>query len=749
MKHYHAATRIRPINSLLVFGALMVPMLTPLPSGAVTAAVTAPASSAEQVFQQLRADSWINRSVTLAELGFKGPVVLASTDTLREFYLPVPANVAVADAALQLDANYLRADGGRTSMIVSLDNYPVSARPFTLDHGDAGIALGVDGSPRASGFVRLGVNWTSVLPRETLCADSRAPGNILRIEPTTRLSYRYDGATVADLNTAWGALPATTTILVAGGTLAASSYDTAWRLGVALERAGKRSVIVTLPAVGENVNLTGVTVPAALRDMPAFAALAEGGMHRLANAAEVGALMALGQGSKFHADMIVDDEALRTQMHAAFDAAAVQISGTAPAAGTAFSAWRNRIEPATEQSVGREVRLVNAFGRPAILVSAGAGAKAASLFGDFWHAIGVAPAVSLKTVEVPRSDDSVLTLKMLGGMPASFDVLGHAEWTASFDLASVAGDGRLPETLMLDVAAAPGASRAAPVASVFLNDVLLGASHLTADGKRERIVARIPRNALSARNVIKVSFVRQLSSDNCKETPEPYPVAVLDSSHMILKKAEPEDNFIGMLSRFASSATLIVPTGYLADPTLTLPRVIRMASSTGLSTSTTKLDVAEPGKEVKPAGNFLAMDIDFKNDKNLVKVDGTQLVLTDHGNRPLLDMNGLNGVGVLQVGAVGGQAGILYRTVGKGNPSYDKPFRLSRGNVAAIGPNGLLTEIDTENASGRDVNKDDDSFALRNTLWWILPIIGIILFIVLLVFASRMRRRRAAAKLPR
>ena len=750
MKPRYAASRIRPLISLLSVGAWVVPMLALLPSGgAAVAAAAAPASSAEQVFQQLRADSWINRSVSLTELGFKGPVVLASTDTLREFYLPVPANVAVTDAALQLDANYLRADGGRTSMVVSLDNYPVSARPFTLDHGDAGIALGVDGAARASGFVRLGVNWTSVIPRETLCADSRAPGNILRIEPTTRLTYRYDGATVADLNTAWGALPAYTNILVAGGTLAATSYDTAWRLGVALERVGKRSIVVTLPAVGETVNLAGVTVPTALRDMPAFAALADGGMHRLANAAEVGALMALGQGSKFHADMIVDDNALRTQMHAAFDAIAAQIGGSSPAAGAAFKDWRSRIEPSTEQPVGGDVRLVNAFGRPAILVNAGAGAKAATLFGDFWHAIGVAPAVSLKAIEVPRSDDSVLTLKMLGGMPASFDVLGRAEWTASFDLASVAGDGRLPETLLLDVAAAPGAARAAPVASVFINDVLLGASHLTADGKRERITARIPRNALAARNVIKVSFIRQLSSDNCRETPEAYPVAVLDSSHMILKKTDPEDNFIGMVSRFASGATLIVPTGYLADPSVSLPRVIRMASSTALSTSTTTLVVAEPGKEIKPAGNFLAMDIDFKNDKNLVKVDGTQLVLTNHGNRPLLDMNGLNGVGVLQVGTADGHPGILYRTVGKGDPSFDKPFRLARGNVAAIGSSGLLTEIDTENASGRDVNKDDEGFALRNTLWWIVPIIGIVLFILLLVYASRARRRRAAAKLPR
>ena len=734
----------RPLATFISLSALLLPLLAATDASAVATAATA--ANAEQVFQQLRADSAISRSVTLAELGFKGPVVLASTDTVREFYLPVPANVPINEAALQLDANFLRADGGRTSMIVSLDNYPVSARPFTTDKGDAGITLGVDGAARANGFVRVGVNWTSVLRRETICTDGRAPGNILRIEPTSRLTYRYDGATIGDLNTAWGALPAKATILVANGVLSSISYDTAWRLGVALERAGKRSAIVTLPAIGETISLAGLEIPAALRTLPAFAALADGGTHRIANLAEVGALIALGQGSKFHADMIVADASLQSQMRLALDAIAAQSSTVSPATGVAFNAWRTRIEPAATALDSGDVRLVSAFGRPAILVAAGAGAKAAGLFGDFWHAMGVVPAVNLKTVDVPHSDSGILTLKSLGGAPGSFDVLGHGEWTTSFDLAAVAADGQLPVTLLLDVSAAPGASRAAPVASVFLNDILLGASHLSADGKRERIVARIPRNALAARNVLKVSFVRQLSSDDCRETPEPYPVAVLDSSHLILKKTEPESNFLGMLSRFATGGTLMIPSSYLADPTATLPRVIRIASSAGLSSNITTLVVVEAGKEIAPSTNFLSLDVGFKNSVDLVKVDGTRLTIADRSKHTLLDINGLNGVGILQVGSVDGKMGIMYRTLGKGSPSFDQPFHLSRGNFAAIGNNGLITEVDTEDASGRDVNIDDDSFTLRKALWWSLPIVAIGLFILLLVYASRERRRRAAAK---
>jgi hypothetical protein len=710
------------------------------------AAVAQTAASAADVFRKLAADTWISRSVGFSELGFKGPMVLASTDTKREIYLPVPANVPLADASLQLDANYLRADGGRTTMIVSLDNYPVSARAFTLEKGDAGIPLGVDGAARPGGFVHLGVNWATALSRETICADSRAPGNILRIEPSSRFTYRYDGAAIRDLATAWGALPASTSILVAGRSLSAESYDSAWRLGVALERNGKRSTIKLLPAVGDVVDLEGIAVAPALLGIPAFAALAAGGKHKMKDAAEIGALLSLGQNGLFRADIIVADPAMIAGLGAAFDALDAQLKTAAPDAVAAFAEWRARIEPAAKIMGPMEVRLGSAFGRPAILIAPDAGAKAAGLFGEFWRGISVSPALAVQTIDRPRSDGAIVTLKNLGGAPGSFDVLGRAEWTASFDLEAVSADGRRPSTLLLDVSAAPGAARASPVASVFLNDILLGAKHLDATGRRERITARIPRHVLAARNVVKVSFVRQLSSDGCRETPEAYPVAVLATSHLLLDKAEPEANFTGMLSRFAAGADLMLPKAYLSDAGTTLPRVIRLAASTGVPATNAALSLVEAGKEQNPHASFLAIDVPINGGQALVKVDGGRLVLGDRSKRTLLDISGLDRVGILEMAQSDGKSGIVYRTVGATPPPMDSVWQLSRGNFAAIGPRGLLTELDTENASGHDLIDDDEQFSLRKTLWWGLPIVLIALFIALMIRASRARRRHAAAK---
>lgn len=699
-----------------------------------------------EAFRRLATDSWITRSVAFSELGFKGPMVLASTDTRREIYLPVPANVPLSEGALQLDANYLRADGGRTTMVVSLDSYPVSARAFTENRGDASLPLGVDGTARASGFVRLGVNWSTALSGTSICFNSQTPGNILRVEPTSRFSYRYDGAAIRDLTTAWGALPTTAVILVASGKLAAESYDTAWRLGVAMDRAGKRSVLNVVPAVGDVVDLEGTVVPPALRAIPAFAALAGGGKHKMADNAEIGALLSLGQSSPFRGDIVIADKALLTSMDLAFNALAEQIKATAPGAVTAFTQWRARIDPGAKAIGSNEVRVGSIFGRPAILVAPDAGAKVAGLFGQLWRNIGVSSALAVQAAEVLPSDGSVISLKSLGGSPASFDVLGRAEWTATFDLASVSAEGRLPTTLMLDVSAAPGAARAAPVASVFLNDILLGAKHLNAKGARERISARIPRSALAARNVLKVSFVRQLSSDDCRETPEAYPAAVLASSHLVLGDVEPDSNFTGMLSRFAAGADLMLPTSYLDDARATLPRVIYLASSTGVSATNATLSWVAADKVQDPLRSFLAMDVPFAGNKNRVNVDGDRLVLADHSKRTLLDIEGLDRVGTLEVATVDGKEGIIYQTVGAHAPQLDQSFQLARGNFAAIGSQGLLTELDTDNASGRDLIEDDQSFSFRKSMWLGLPALGLVFFIALMVYASRVRRRKAIEK---
>lgn len=624
---------------------------------------------------------WVPRTITFADLGFTEPVVLGYPDTIKEIYLPVPPGVSLNGATLQLDGSYVRADGGRTSLVYAIDGAPVQAFGYTADRGDASVTLPIDGRPRPSGYIKLNVDWRTAVARENTCADARTPGNILRIEPTSRFVFQYDGSAIRDLTTAWGALPPTPVIQIPSNNVSAQVYDTAWRVGVALERAGKRPSIRTADGSG--------TPPQAAQP-------AQPGAAPVARSNEP--------------DIVI--------------------------AG-----------PGSNQQIGsKQIGLGNVGNRPVIVVAPDAGAQAAGLFSRIWTDVAAGTNLTVNAAGTPKNNDSnAVSLEYLGAKPTSFDVLAHADWNASFDIGSVAADGKGPGTLVIDVAAAPSAARTPPVVSVFMNDVLLGAKEMEANGKRERIVAPIPHYALQTRNVIRVSFVRQLASDRCRETPEPYPVSVLASSHMLLDKIEPSSDFTGLMSQFADGGTLLVPQSHLSDASATLPRVIRLAASTGLSPSKAKFQPVENGSHPKVSGPYLAVDVIPDGYAEGVKPEQDRLFLAGTKDQPLLDVRGLNRVGIIEVTGKGDDIGAVYRTLGQQPPSMEKPIQLSGGNLAIMGNNGLRTEVNTRDPSGQGVMKEAQPGLFERGYWWLMPIILVALFVGLLVFASRMRRRKAAS----
>ncbi len=673
----HWVTAQQPSQPPLRPATQPTPNLAP-PTTSVFRPVDPAAAGAPAGAAAANAGVWVPRTVTFADLGFTEPLVLGYPDTIKEIYLPVPPGINLSGATLQLNASYIRADGGRTTLVYAVDGAPVSASGITNDRGDASATIPIDGRPRPSGFIRLNIDWRTAVARENTCADARTPGNVLRIEPSSQFVFKYDGSAITDLATAWGSLPATPTILIASNRLSPEMYDAAWRVGVALERAGKRPRIRTADGAG----VTAQPQPGA----PAPAA------------------------GPVEPDIVI--------------------------AG-----------PGSSQQAGpKEVRLANMNGRPVIVVAPDAGAQAAGLFTQIWQQAAAGTTLVVSAVDEPKNDSNAVSLKYLGAKPASFDVLAHADWNASFDIGSVAADGKGPGTLVIDVAAAPSAARTPPVVSVFLNEVLLGAKEMEATGKRERIVAPVPRYALQTRNVIRVSFVRQLASDRCRETPEAYPVSVLASSHLLLDKIDPTGDFTGLMSKFANGGTLLVPAGHLNDALNTLPRVIRLAASTGLSPSKAKFQPVADGSAPKVTGPYLAVDVmpDGIADSN-VKPEKDRLFLAGTKDRPLLDVRGLNRVGMLEVYGKGDNMGAVYRTLGQQAPSMEKPIMLGSGNLAIMGNNGLRTEVNTHDPSGQGPMKEAQPGLFERGYWWLLPIVILALFIGLLVFASRMRRRKSLA----
>jgi len=259
-------------------------------------------------FAQLGHGRLASRSISLAELGMRDPLVLRAPDARQELYLPVPAGVPLTDASLQIDGGYLHGNGGRVTMLVSLDGSPVLSRSPTQEQGDGSATLGVDGAARPSGFVRVGLDWSSVI-NDNVCTDQTAIGNVWRVAPTSRLTYRYDPGAIVDLRGAWSALPHKPVVMLGARSVAAPAFDAGWRVEALLQREGRAPLTRAWPAAGDTVDLTGIDVPAPLRAIPAFAALAAGGSHKLANAAEAGALIAVERSQSCESNAIANGSA--------------------------------------------------------------------------------------------------------------------------------------------------------------------------------------------------------------------------------------------------------------------------------------------------------------------------------------------------------------------------------------------------------------------------------------------------------
>ena len=717
--------------------------------------LTLGATSILSTLEQLATSSLVSREIRLDDLGFETPENLVSSDSRRELFFPVPPGVPLNKATLHFDADYLRGDGGRTTLLLSLDSYPVSARAFTADQGEANLQVGVDGQPRKNGFVKLSVAWASIVA-ESLCEDSRTIGNALTILPSTRLTYSFDTRDIKDLSTAWSALPPAPLILISSDPLSPEAYDTAWRLGLALSRAGKRVVFHTLPAIQEEIDLPGLEIPTALKDIPAYAALAGGGRHRLATPAELGALLTLAPDFLLPDLIVVDDKLLRT-VKEAMDALAQEILATGQASTAEIMDWLNRSFTTANGTLAEgEIQLARHGGRTLIAVAAGSGGKAAELFGEFWRHALETRAVVPQAIAPPLPDASRVTLGALGAVPGTLDVLARGDWTATFDLSNLSVEGRMPREVAIDLVAAPGPSATQPVASLYLNDYLLSAMRLAAEGKTEHLVATIPAYVLAPRNLLRVTFQRQPVSDDCREEPQAFPVAVLPSSHFRFGKADFGENFTGMFPRLARDAELLLPASYLRNASGTLPLVMRMAGATGLSPLRATLRVADESNALlKPVKAFLALDVVPAEAQVKAWLDGNRLLIGQApGDAPYFDVAGLERIGVAQVVKAGNTTGVLWQTLGPDLPRFDKPFLLSQGDIALVGGRGPLVLIDgSDPKSERLAANEGGILSAPDLLFpglsaWIIPVIIVITvsFLVLVILAGIVKRRRTSAQ---
>jgi hypothetical protein len=211
----------------------------------------------------------------------------------------------------------------------------------------------------------------------------------------------------------------------------------------------------------------------------------------------------------------------------------------------------------------------------------------------------------------------------------------------------------------------------------------------------------------------------------------------------LLDRLEASGDFSGLISRFSNGTNVLVPIGYLYDSANTLPRVISLAASTGVSPARARFVPVIDAGPPKIKGPFLAIDVAMKDaDESEVKLQGGRLYVAGGSERPLLDVNGLNRAGLLEVSRAGGELGAIYRTLGRDAPLLGQTMQLSAGNIAVIGAGGLRAEINTLDPSGQGLARPSHGSFAGRALWWLLPLAVLAFVAALLVHGWRVYRRQ-------
>lgn len=104
--------------TLLKQVVLVAPLAAPL------FAMASPGSDALRTLAQ---DDWVQRSVSLADMGITNPVVLQESDNHQSFFLPVPKGVALDAASINIQGNFIKGEAAPAALRLSVDGRPLYA----------------------------------------------------------------------------------------------------------------------------------------------------------------------------------------------------------------------------------------------------------------------------------------------------------------------------------------------------------------------------------------------------------------------------------------------------------------------------------------------------------------------------------------------------------------------------------------------------------------------------------------------
>ena len=703
------------------------------------------ASALNDAITQQTQDTWIVRQIKLADLGLKEVVVLNGLDASREFYFPVPKELTLQNASVTLEATYLKGDSDPVGLFISVDGTPQFSQKYTDRGGALTQKLFVSPEFHKNGFVRLGIKWQSASD-VSQCGTNLNDLNSLNILTESKLTYRFNAGNISKLTQLFELLPKEVSFLVSGQKMAEESFDSAWRFGLALEHANKHVYFRPFPAIGDEVIIDDLQIPSALLKIPAFSTLKGKSVFKLTSLAEIGALIFLN-AEAVRSDVAIMDNTLYDAIHASLAALRAQFESDQDAVAD-FDKWRAERATIVNQPVQiGQVRIASMGRQPVIVIASDVGTHAAGIFDSYWRNILTTSQVTAYQAAPPELiAQGIINLDSLARSSASFDVKTNGTWSVNFPLTAVVKYGQMPQEIVMDVAAAPGASGNSPIVSVLWNNILLAAQRLKADGEPERIKARVPGYALGINNNVVVRFQRQPVTNKCSEEAQSYPVDVLPSSYIKLGISSPDDTFAGVLPSLANSPALIIPERYLEAAPLSLQNIISIALASGLPISRTQL-VRVPNTEAySPEHAFVSMEVPLKDTVSVVQLTDNSGLRIGGQPLPWINISGLQNLTTVELIRAAGIDGVLWQTLGSPNQKHEQHYALHRGNLGIIGDDGPIAWIDSKHPDAGEARPPGSIpfYEWRQYIQWTVPMVGVLLLalVILLIAARRAANKR-------
>lgn len=648
---------------------------------------------AERIFAALAARPTLTRTISLQDMGFLQPIVFSGADAERQIFFGVPREVPLLNAQVTLAGSHLKAPNGRMTMLAELGGRPVSTIDFEGGEGNFARPIPVPAAAQQDGYLRMGIKFTAMGTGDR-CTDQRSIGNVVSLDPATRLTYQLDPRDVRSVRSAWSILPYDAKILMSGGPLTTAQYDAAARMALAVHASGRKPVFTALPEIGGWVPTGGLRGAEGLGDVAVFRKFIDAaGKARLDSPADRGAYMVLlALSGQSLGDIAVDSAAIRRIVDGDLAALRADLAKEAPTVAAAMDRWLAEAQRQPKAEGGENLTLALMLGYPQLQLDTETAPVSAALMGSRWQRLARSETLTVRTVKDAERAADHLPLSELSGSFAPQAITDYGEWAVSFSAAQLPPE-RWPTAVELEMRVAPDSADVSPVASVLLNDTLLRAQKVDPNSSVFRMTADIPSFLLGANNTLKIALQRGALAGDCKAVPRGYLAQLLPTSRVSLGKSSIDGQFFGLLPRFANAAAVYIPADYLKHPVDALPFTVAFMRALSITSSSLRLAAVDKDLPFKPDHAFVAFGSALKGVRAGVSVTGDRLTLAGDDKEVLLDLTGAGDVAVAQIGEINGTYGVLVDTSQGGPLPAVKVDQLANGDVAVVDGTGIVAEL--------------------------------------------------------